>query len=309
VGAGNIGGTLAFLLGIKHLGDVTILDVSEGVARGKILDIAEAGAVENYDAKFVGGKDLSLLEDSDVVIVTAGFPRKPGMSRDDLLDLNANIISKVAEAIKNHCPKAFVIVITNPLDAMVWLMQQNSGLPSNQVVGMAGVLDTSRFRYFLSVELGVAISDVHTMVMGGHGDTMVPLINATSVSGIPISSFIKMGLITEDRLNSLIARTCDGGGEIVRFLKTGSAFYAPASSAIEMAESYLNDRKRLLPCAAGLNGEYGFKDIYVGVPTIIGSGGVEKILEVPLDKKEHAMFCKSVDAVKDLLNTVKKYRK
>jgi len=309
VGAGNIGGNLAFLLGLKNLGDVHILDISEGLAKGKGLDIAQSGSIEGFDASFTGGKDFSLLEGSNVVIVTAGVPRKPGMSRDDLLEINSNIVSNIADGIKNYCPSSFVIMVTNPLDAMVWLMKQNSGLPSNKVVGMAGVLDSSRFRYFLSKEIGVSIKDIHTIVMGGHGDTMVPLIRYTSIAGVPLTEMIKSGLITEDKVDSLIKRTRNGGGEIVSLLKTGSAYYAPASSAIEMAESYLHDKKRLLSCSAMLNGQYGVRGAYVGVPVIIGSGGVEKIIEISLDSKENNMFLNSVDAVQNLIEAVKKYKK
>jgi len=309
VGAGNIGGNLAFLVGLKHLGNIHILDISEGLAKGKGLDIAQSGSVEGFDSCITGGKDYSSLEGSHVVIVTAGVPRKPGMSRDDLLEINSNIISQIAEGIKNYCPDAFVIMVTNPLDAMVWLMQQNSGLPSKKVVGMAGVLDASRFRYFLSLALGVSIKDIHTLVMGGHGDTMVPLIRYTSVGGVPLSELVKMGLISEDKINSLVKRTRNGGGEIVGLLKTGSAYYAPASSAIEMAESYLQDRKRLLSCSAMLNGEYEVRNAYVGVPVIIGSNGIERIIEVPLDSTERSMFLSSVNAVQSLIESVKKYKK
>jgi len=306
VGAGNIGGTLAILLGMKHLGEITVLDISENIAKGKGLDIAQSGVIEGFDSKYICGSDYSMLMDSDVVIVTAGVPRKPGMSRDDLLDINSKVITKVAHSIRDYCPNAFVIMITNPLDAMVWLMQRESKLPVSHVVGMAGVLDSTRFRYFLSLSLGVSISDIHTIVMGGHGDTMVPLIRYTSVSGVPLSDIIDMGLISSDDINNIIDKTRYGGAEIVKLLKTGSAFYAPASSAIEMADSYLNNKKRLLPCSAYLSGEYGVKDIYVGVPVIIGSGGVEKIIELNLDKSERDMFKKSVNSVLDLLGIIKK---
>jgi malate dehydrogenase len=309
VGAGNIGGTLAFLSGIKNLGDVTIIDISDGISKGKSLDISQSGSVEGFDSGFVGGDDISLLEDSNVVIVTAGIPRKPGMSRDDLLEINSNIISNIATGIKKHCPNAFVIMITNPLDAMVWLMQKVSGLPCNRVVGMAGVLDASRFRNFLSLEIGISVKDIHTMVMGGHGDTMVPLTRYTSIGGVPISDFIKIGLISQNTINKIVDRTRKGGGEIVGLLKTGSAFYAPASSAIEMAESYLKNRKRILPCSAMLKGEYGVEGLYVGVPAIIGSNGVEKILELPLNSQEKIMFYDSVEAVRGLVKDVQKYKK
>ncbi|MCP4922746.1 MAG: malate dehydrogenase [bacterium] len=306
VGAGNIGGTLAFLSGLKHLGDVTILDIAEGIPEGKSLDIAQAGSVEGFDVSMHGGQDYALLKGSDVVIVTAGLPRKPGMSRDDLLEINAGIISQIGQGIRQNCPKAFVIVVTNPLDAMVWVMKEASGLPTNQVVGMAGVLDAARFRHFLAVELGVSVQDVHAMVMGGHGDTMVPLIRYASVSGIPLPDVIKMGWITKERVEALVDRTRKGGGEIVGLLKTGSAFYAPASSAIEMAEAYLHDQKRLLPCATWLQGEYGVRDLYVGAPAIIGAGGVEKVVQLPLNEEEKKMFAQSVDSVRGLLEAVQK---
>jgi malate dehydrogenase len=306
IGAGNIGGTLAFLSGLKKLGDITILDIVQGIPEGKSLDISQSGSVEGFDSFISGGQDYSLLQGSDVVIVTAGVARKPGMSRDDLLEINTSIISKIANNIKIHCPKAFVIIITNPLDAMVWVMKEVSGLPASQIVGMAGVLDSARFRHFLSLELGVSVNDVHSMIMGGHGDTMVPLIRYTSVSGISLPNLIEAGYITEERVNLLVDRTRKGGGEIVSLLKTGSAFYAPASSAIAMAESYLYDQRRLLPCAAWLQGEYGVYDLYVGVPAIIGAKGVEKIIELPLNEKEKRMFIKSVDAVKGLLEDVSK---
>jgi malate dehydrogenase len=300
VGAGQIGGTLALLAGLKELGDVVLFDVVEGVPQGKGLDIAQMSTVEGFDANYVGSNDYSALKDADVVIVTAGVPRKPGMTRDDLIGINAKVIATVAENIKKYCPKAFVIVVTNPLDVMVWVMRELSGLPHNKVVGMAGVLDSARFRYFLASEFKVSVEDVTAFVLGGHGDTMVPLIRYSTVAGIPVPDLIKMGWSTQEKIDKIIQRTRDGGAEIVNLLKTGSAFYAPASSAIEMAASYLRDKKRVLPCAAWLTGQYGVKDLYVGVPTVIGAGGVEKIVEITLNGDEKAMFDKSVNAVKDL---------
>lgn len=304
IGAGNIGGTLAFLAGLKELGDIVLLDVSEGIPQGKSLDLAQSAGVEQFDSHITGSNDMGQLKGSDVVIVTAGVPRKPGMSRDDLSNINSTIIKDVAKNIATHCPDAFVIVVTNPLDSMVWLMQKASGLPYHKVVGMAGILDSSRFKYFLAEEFKVSIKDVHAMVLGGHGDTMVPLLRYTTVSGIPLPDLVKMGWTTMDRLQQIVQRTRDGGGEIVAHLKTGSAFYAPAASALEMAEAYLRT-KRILPCAAYVNGEYGIKDLYVGVPVIIGSGGVEKILELPLDADELAALHKSAEAVKTLVQDIK----
>ncbi len=300
VGAGQIGGTLALLAGLKELGDVVLFDVVDGVPQGKSLDIAQMSTVEGFDAAYVGSNDYSALKGADVVIVTAGVPRKPGMSRDDLIAINAKVVATVAENIKQHCPKAFVIVVTNPLDVMVWVMRELSGLPHNKVVGMAGVLDSARFRYFLASEFKVSVEDVTAFVLGGHGDTMVPLIRYSSVAGIPVPDLIKMGWSTQDRIDKIVQRTRDGGAEIVNLLKTGSAFYAPAASAIEMAASYLRDKKRVLPCAAWLTGQYGVKDLYVGVPTVIGADGVEKIVEIALNPDEKAMFDKSVGAVKTL---------
>ncbi len=309
VGAGQIGGTLALLAGLKDLGDVVLFDVVEGVPQGKALDIAEASPVEGFDAVYVGANKYDALKGADVVIVTAGIPRKPGMSRDDLIATNAKVIDTVGKNIKKHCPKAFVIVITNPLDVMVYVMQEASGLPANRVVGMAGVLDSARFRYFLAAEFKVSVEDVTGFVLGGHGDTMVPLVRYSTVAGIPLPDLIKMGWTTKERIDAIVQRTRDGGAEIVNLLKTGSAFYAPAASAIAMAESYLKDKRRVLPCAAMLNGEYGVKGLYVGVPVIIGANGVEKVVEIDLNKAEQAMFDKSVTAVRGLIDVVRKLQR
>jgi len=309
VGAGQIGGTLALLAGLKDLGDVVLFDVVEGVPQGKALDIAQAAPVEGFDAAYVGTNTYGALKGADVVIVTAGIPRKPGMSRDDLIATNAKVIDTVGKNIKKHCPKAFVIVITNPLDVMVYVMQQASGLPANRVVGMAGVLDSGRFRRFLADEFKVSVEDVTAFVLGGHGDTMVPLIRYSAVAGIPVPDLIKMGWTTKEKIDAIVQRTRDGGAEIVNLLKTGSAFYAPASSAIAMAESYLKDKRRVLPCAAMLNGEYGVKGLYVGVPVIIGANGVEKVVEIDLNKAEQAMFDKSVTAVRGLIDVVRKLQR
>jgi malate dehydrogenase len=300
VGAGQIGGTLALLAGLKELGDVVLFDVVEGVPQGKGLDIAQMSTVEGFDAAYLGTNDYAGLKGADVVIVTAGVPRKPGMTRDDLIGINAKVIATVAENIKQHCPNAFVIVVTNPLDVMVWVMRELSGLPHGKVVGMAGVLDSARFRLFLANEFKVSVEDVTAFVLGGHGDTMVPLIRYSTVAGIPVPDLIKMGWSTQEKIDAIVKRTRDGGAEIVNLLKTGSAFYAPAASAIEMAASYLRDKRRVLPCAAWLTGQYGVKDLYVGVPTVIGAKGVEKIVEISLNADEKAMFDKSVNAVKEL---------
>jgi malate dehydrogenase len=300
VGAGQIGGTLALLAGLKELGDVVLFDVVEGVPQGKGLDIAQMSTVEGFDAAYLGTNDYSGLKGADVVIVTAGVPRKPGMTRDDLIGINAKVVATVAENIKQHCPNAFVIVVTNPLDVMVWVMRELSGLPHNKVVGMAGVLDSARFRLFLAQEFKVSVEDVTAFVLGGHGDTMVPLIRYSTVAGIPVPDLIKMGWTTQEKIDAIVKRTRDGGAEIVNLLKTGSAFYAPAASAIEMAASYLRDKRRVLPCAAWLTGQYGVKDLYVGVPTVIGAKGVEKVVEISLNGDEKAMFDKSVNAVKEL---------
>lgn len=306
VGAGQIGGTLALLAGMKELGDVVLVDVAEGVPQGKALDLIESSPVEGFDSAYTGSNDYAAIAGADVVIVTAGVPRKPGMSRDDLIGINSGIIKTVGEAIKKHAPDAFVIVITNPLDAMVEVMYRVSGLPANRVVGMAGVLDSARFRYFLAEEFKVSVEDVTAFVLGGHGDTMVPLVRYSAVAGIPLPDLVKMGWTTQARLDAIVQRTRDGGAEIVNLLKTGSAFYAPASSAIVMAESYLRDKKRILPCAARLSGQYGVKDLFIGVPVVIGRGGVEKILEIDMNAEEKTMFTKSVDAVRGLLDAVGK---
>ena len=306
VGAGNIGGTLAHLIGLKELGDVVLFDVFPGVAAGKALDIMQSGPVDGFDSEMVGAGEYSAIAGADVVIVTAGFPRMPGMSRDDLLTKNAGVIGQVAEGIKTHAPNAFVICITNPLDVMVWVLQQRSGLPPEKVVGMAGVLDSSRFRLFLAQEFGVSVEDVTAFVLGGHGDTMVPLTRYSTVAGIPIPDLIKMGWTTQERIDAIVARTANGGGEIVKLLERGSAFYAPAASAIAMAESYLLDKKRVLPCAVLLRGEYGQKDFYVGVPVVLGANGVEKIVEVQFTPAEKAAFDKSCDAVKKLIEDFRK---
>ncbi len=300
VGAGQIGGTLALLAGLKELGDVALFDIVEGVPQGKALDIAQTSPIEGFDAHSSGANDYSLLKGADVVIITAGVPRKPGMSRDDLIGINAKVIAAVAENIKQHCPQAFVIVVTNPLDVMVWVMRELSGLPHQKIVGMAGVLDSARFRYFLADEFKVSIEDVTAFVLGGHGDTMVPLVRYSTVAGIPLPDLVKMGWTTKERIDAIVTRTRNGGAEIVNLLKTGSAFYAPAASAIAMAESYLRDKKRVLPCAAWLTGQYGVKDLYVGVPVVIGAGGVERIVEISLDAEERKMFDHSVNAVKSL---------
>ncbi len=301
IGAGNIGGTLAHLIGLKELGDVVLFDVFPGVAAGKALDIMQSGPVDGFDSAMSGAGDYSAIEGADVVIVTAGFPRMPGMSRDDLLTKNAGVIGQVAEGIKQYAPNAFVICITNPLDVMVWVLQQRSGLPPEKVVGMAGVLDSSRFRLFLAQEFGVSVEDVTAFVLGGHGDTMVPLTRYSTVAGVPVPDLIKMGWTTQEKIDAIVARTANGGGEIVKLLEKGSAFYAPAASAIAMAESYLLDKKRVLPCAVMLNGEYGQDNFYVGVPVVIGAGGVEKIMEVQFTPEEKAAFDKSCDAVKKLV--------
>ncbi len=305
IGAGNIGGTLAHLAGLKNLGDIVVLDVSEGVAQGKALDLEQSSVVEDFDANIIGTRNYSDIAHSDVVIVTAGIARKPGMSRDDLLATNTSIIKSVAEGIKLHAPHAFVIVITNPLDAMVYVMQKVSGLPANKVVGMAGVLDSARMSLFLAREFKVSVEDVNACVLGGHGDTMVPLIRYSSIAGIPIPDLIEMGWTTKSKIDEIVQRTRDGGAEIVKLLGTGSAFYAPASSAILMAESYLFDKRRILPVAAHLNGEYGVKDMYIGVPAIIGKNGVEKIIEIKLSAQELTMFNRSVEAVRKLISEVK----
>lgn len=306
IGAGQIGGTLALLAGMKELGDVALVDIAEGVPQGKALDLAELSPVEGFDCDYQGSNDYSVIEGSDVVIVTAGIPRKPGMSRDDLIGINTGIIETVGENIKKYAPNAFVIVITNPLDVMVDVMQRVTGFPDSKVVGMAGVLDSARFSYFLAEEFGVSVEDITAFVLGGHGDTMVPLVRYSTVAGIPLPDLVKMGWSTQEKIDAIVDRTRNGGGEIVALLKTGSAFYAPASSAIAMAESYLRDKKRVLPCAARLKGEYGVDGLYIGVPVIIGKDGVEKIVEIELNEEEQKMFDHSVAAVKDLLGSVNK---
>ena len=305
VGAGNIGGTLAHLAAMKGLGDVVLFDVVEGLPQGKALDIAQSLAVEKIDANVTGTNDYRDLEGADVVIVTAGIARKPGMSRDDLVATNTGIISTVAENLKKHAPNAFLIVITNPLDAMVWVMQQKTGFDPKKVVGMAGVLDSARFSHFIAEEFGASKKDVTTFVLGGHGDTMVPVVNYSTVAGIPVPDLLNMGLSSQEAIDKIVQRTRDGGAEIVGLLKTGSAYYAPAASAIAMATAYLRDEKRLLPCAAWLNGEYGQNDIYVGVPVVIGAGGVEKIIEIALPPEQKAQFDHSVNAVRELIAATK----
>jgi len=300
VGAGNIGGTLALLAGLKELGDVVLFDIVDGIPQGKALDIAEASPVEGFDASVTGTDDYSEISGADVVIVTAGIARKPGMSRDDLIGTNTKVMHSVGKGIKENCPNAFVICITNPLDVMVGILQKACGLPTNKVVGMAGVLDSARFRYFLAEEFKVSVEDVTAFVLGGHGDTMVPLERYSTVAGIPVPDLIKMGWSTEEKLAEIVQRTRDGGAEIVKLLKTGSAFYAPASSAIEMAEAYLRDKKRVLPCAAYCDGQYGLEGLYVGVPAVLGSDGVERIVEIEMNDSERAMFDHSVQAVKEL---------
>ncbi|MDQ4421415.1 malate dehydrogenase [Sphingobium sp. DEHP117] len=301
IGAGNIGGTLAHLAAQKELGDVVLFDVVDGVPQGKALDLSQCGPVEGFDAKITGTNDYKDIAGADVIIVTAGVPRKPGMSRDDLLGINLGVMKAVGEGIKTYAPNAFVICITNPLDAMVWALREFSGLPHHMVVGMAGVLDSARFSHFIADEFQVSIRDVNTFVLGGHGDTMVPVVQYSTVNGIPVPDLIKMGLSTKERIDAIVQRTRSGGGEIVGLLKTGSAFYAPAASGIAMAEAYLNDQKRILPCAAYVNGEYGVKDLYVGVPVMIGAGGVEKVVEIELDDEAKGFLQVSVDAVKELL--------
>jgi len=306
IGGGQIGGTLAHLAGLKELGDVVIFDIVDGVPQGKALDLAQSSTVSHFDANLKGTKSYAAIKGADVVIVTAGVPRKPGMSRDDLLGINLKVMSQVGEGIKKYAPKAFVICITNPLDAMVWALQKSCGLPKNMVVGMAGVLDSARFRYFLANEMNVSVKDVTAFVLGGHGDTMVPSVRYSTVAGIPLPDLVKMKWITQKKVDEIVQRTRDGGAEIVALLKNGSAFYAPAAAAIEMAESYLKDQKRVLPCAAHLNGQYAQKGLYVGVPVVIGAKGVEKIVEIKLDAGERAGFRKSVTAVKGLIKDCQK---
>ena len=308
IGAGMIGGTLAHLIGLKELGDVVLFDIVEGVPGGKGLDLGQSGAIEGFDFNLKPTNAYADIEGADVVIITAGVPRKPGMSRDDLLGINIKVMDQAGAGIKKYAPNAFVIVVTNPLDAMVWALQKSCGLPKTKVVGMAGVLDTGRFRKFLSDEFKVSVEDVSALVLGGHGDDMVPIARYSTVGGIPLPDLVKMGWTSQQKLDAIIERTRKGGGEIVNLLKTGSAFYAPASSAIQMAESYLKDKRRVLPCAAFLNGEYGVKGMYVGVPVIIGANGVEKIVEIDLNAAERQMFTKSVEAVKGLIDACQQDR-
>ncbi len=306
IGAGQIGGTLAHLIGLKELGDVVLFDIAEGIPQGKALDIAQSSPVEGFDARYIGANSYDALDGADVCIVTAGVPRKPGMSRDDLLSINLKVMEQVGSGIAKYAPKAFVICITNPLDAMVWALQKTSGLPKHMVVGMAGVLDSARFRLFLAEEFNVSVEDVSAFVLGGHGDTMVPLLRYSTVAGIPLHDLVDLGWTTKTRLEEIVDRTRNGGGEIVNLLKTGSAFYAPAASAVEMAQSYLHDKKRVLPAAAYLSGEYGQRDIYVGVPVVIGAKGVERIVEIELNAHERAMFEKSAGSVASLIEACKK---
>ena len=306
IGAGQIGGTLAHLIALKELGDVVLFDVAEGIAKGKALDLSQSTAIDGLNVSITGTNNYNDTSNSDVIIITAGVPRKPGMTRDDLLGINLKIIKQVADGIKDTSPNAFVICITNPLDVIVMALQKYSGLPKNKVIGMAGVLDTSRFKFFLSQELNVQISEVDSFVLGGHGDTMVPVPNRTTVSGKPLLDFVKEGKISEEKLNEIIDRTRNGGAEVVKLLETGSAFYGPAASGIEMAESYLKNLKKTLPCAAYLKGEYGFKDLYAGVPVVVGSEGVEKIVEMKLDEKEKNNFKISANAVMELFEAAKK---
>jgi malate dehydrogenase len=306
IGGGQIGGTLAHLIGLKELGDVVLFDIVEGLPQGKTLDLAQSGPIEGFDIKLKGTNSYADIKGADVVIVTAGVPRKPGMSRDDLLGINLKVMAAVGEGIKTYAPNAFVVCITNPLDAMVWALRQFCGLPHNKVIGMAGVLDSARFRHFIAEEMGVSVEDVSAFVLGGHGDTMVPMPRFSTVAGIPLPELVKMGWIKQDRLDQITQRTRDGGAEIVGLLKTGSAFYAPASAAIQMAESYLRDKKRVLPCAAYVEGKYGLSGIYVGVPVVIGEKGVERIVELELTSPERAMFDKSVESVRGLIEACKK---
>jgi len=305
IGAGNIGGTLAHLCALKELGDVVVFDIAEGVPQGKSLDLNQSAPIDSFNSLLTGTNDYADLKGADVCIVTAGVPRKPGMSRDDLIEVNAKVMKSVGEGIKANCPDAFVVCITNPLDAMVWALREVAGLPHNKVIGMAGVLDSARFRFFLAEEFGVSVEDVNAFVLGGHGDTMVPLPRYSAVAGIPVPDLIKMGWSTQEKIDQIVQRTRDGGAEIVGLLKTGSAFYAPATAGVQMAEAYLKDQKRVLPCAAYCNGEYGVDGMYVGVPVLIGAGGVEKVVEIELTEEEKAGFDKSVNAVKGLIDITK----
>ena len=305
VGAGNIGGTLAHLAGLKELGDIVLFDIVEGIPDGKALDIVQSSPVDGFDAKMSGASSYEAIAGADVVIVTAGVPRKPGMSRDDLIGTNTAVMKAVGEGLKKNCPDAFIICITNPLDAMVWALREACGFPPHRVVGMAGILDSARFRLFLAEEFDVSVEDVTAFVLGGHGDTMVPLVRYSAVAGIPLPDLVKMGWTTNQRLEEIVQRTRDGGGEIVALLKAGSAFYAPAASAIQMAEAYLRDKKRVLPCCAYLDGQYGVNGLYVGVPVVIGAGGVERIIEIEMDDDEKRQFEGSVAAVRGLVDIVK----
>jgi len=305
IGAGHIGGTLAHLIGLKELGDVVLFDIVGGVPQGKALDLAQASPVAGFDAKIAGADDYAAIAGADVVIVTAGVPRQPGMSRDDLLTINLGVIAKVGEGVKKYAPGAFVICVTNPLDVMVWALQKISGLPTNMVVGMAGVLDSSRFRYFLAEEFNVSVEDVSAFVLGGHGDDMVPSLRYSTVAGVPLPDLVAIGWTTQERLAAIVERTRKGGGEIVGLLKTGSAYYAPATAAIAMTESYLKDKRRVLPCAAYLTGQYGVDGLYIGVPVVIGAGGAEKVLEIKFDAVEKAMFEKSVASVRAVIDAAK----
>jgi malate dehydrogenase len=306
IGAGQIGGTLAHLVGLKELGDIVLFDIAEGIPQGKALDIAESSPIDGFDARVVGTNTYQAIEGANVCIVTAGVPRKPGMSRDDLLGINLKVMEQVGAGMRKYAPNAFVICITNPLDAMVWALQKACGLPRNMVVGMAGALDSARFRYFVADEFNVSVEDVSAFVLGGHGDAMVPLVRYSTVAGIPLPDLVKMGWTSHARLDAIVQRTRDGGAEVVNLLKSGSAFYAPAAAAIAMAESYLKDKKRVLPCAAHLNGEYGVRGLYVGVPVVIGAKGVERVIEIELNSAEREMFDKSVTAVETLVAVCKK---
>jgi malate dehydrogenase len=306
IGAGQIGGTLAHLIGLKELGDVILFDIAEGIPQGKALDIAQSSPVDGFDARYGGTNSYEAIEGADVCVVTAGVPRKPGMSRDDLLGINLKVMEQVGAGIKKYAPNAFIICITNPLDAMVWALQKTCSLPRQMVVGMAGVLDSARFRYFLADEFNVSVEDVTAFVLGGHGDTMVPLVRYSTIAGIPLPDLVRMGWTTQGRIDEIVERTRNGGAEIVNLLKTGSAFYAPAASAIAMAESFLKDKKRILPCAAALNGEYGIRDLYVGVPAVIGAKGVERVVEIELNSAERSMFEKSATSVQTLVDACRK---
>ncbi len=305
IGAGMIGGTLAHIAAREELGDIVLFDIAEGIPQGKALDIDEASPIFGKDVTISGANDYSAIKGADVCIVTAGVPRKPGMSRDDLIGINLKVMKAVGEGIKTYAPNAFVICVTNPLDAMVWALQKFSGLPANKVVGMAGVLDSARFRWFLAEKFKIAVEDIHAWTLGGHGDDMVPMVRYSTVGGLPLPVLVQQGKITQDELDAIVKRTRGGGGEIVALLKTGSAYYAPAESAISMATSYLHDKKRVLACAAHLNGQYGQKDIYVGVPIVIGAGGAEQVIEFPMDDGEKAMFAKSIEAVRGLIAACK----